>query len=505
MSSLFVPIDSSRAYQLPSEMLERAIDTYINTLNNEQREAVIDIAFGPTDTENYSTDTTVAYIVIGPPGTGKTFVICCGAILYLALRNVHRRRRRQVIIATFTHEAANRALEILANSFSADPRIVKRVLPSTIVPRVRRDYLERYREYIISYTNLRSLGWRQRQEYSRARIFITTIDSIDKVNPFIWRPLLIFDEASQISDPLFAKAIYGVVKNGRDLDYVVIVGDPEQLQFVSHQPDLKESVIRYLIERRRIYNVHRLRVQYRMHPKICELINAMRQILGSPDVTGYPLEPDASTNRTLADDYGMPRYLANYILNQIVSPNNVVAFVDTSNVDTRPLESGQWFNPMEARLALAIWKAFSEAYNNRIQNSMILSPYTEHISLIERLATEVNIQVPVITIDRAQGREYDLVVISCVRHNNDGFIGFLQEEEERMYVACSRARRKLVIICHRDTFELSGSRIFRTLFRFIDTNIRGVCNIRLNKANFDSIVREQLGDTLVDYNRDLSL
>ena len=57
-----------------------------------------------------------------------------------------------------------------------------------------------------------------------------------------------------------------------------------------------------------------------------------------------------------------------------------------------------------------------------------------------------------ITIDGAQGREKDFVILSCVRSNTNKSIGFLQEYK-RINVALTRAKHGLIIVADLDTLR----------------------------------------------------
>ena len=58
------------------------------------------------------------------------------------------------------------------------------------------------------------------------------------------------------------------------------------------------------------------------------------------------------------------------------------------------------------------------------------------------------------TVDNFQGEESDIVIISCVRSNSDGNIGFLKEPE-RVNVLLSRAKHGMIIIGNADTLRQS--------------------------------------------------
>ncbi len=76
----------------------------------------------------------------------------------------------------------------------------------------------------------------------------------------------------------------------------------------------------------------------------------------------------------------------------------------------------------------------------------VISPYDAQVQRIRQLlAARVEEGLEVDTVDGFQGREKEAVVVSLVRSNDDGEVGFLADVR-RMNVAITRARKKLVVI-----------------------------------------------------------
>src|SRR4029077_2420206 len=74
--------------------------------------------------------------------------------------------------------------------------------------------------------------------------------------------------------------------------------------------------------------------------------------------------------------------------------------------------------------------------------------------------------VEVDSVDGFQGREKEAVIISLVRSNRDGEIGFLADTR-RMNVALTRARRKLLVIG--DSATIGGHPFYQRLFSYFET------------------------------------
>jgi superfamily I DNA and/or RNA helicase len=72
--------------------------------------------------------------------------------------------------------------------------------------------------------------------------------------------------------------------------------------------------------------------------------------------------------------------------------------------------------------------------------------------------------ISVNTVDGFQGQERDIIVISLVRSNDEGQIGFLRDLR-RMNVAITRARMKLIILG--DAHTMNRHPFYRHLYEYI--------------------------------------
>src|SRR5690606_8916083 len=74
--------------------------------------------------------------------------------------------------------------------------------------------------------------------------------------------------------------------------------------------------------------------------------------------------------------------------------------------------------------------------------SAFISPYSAQVAAAREILPK---ELRVSTIDSFQGQEKDTIIVSLVRSNEDGDIGFLKDYR-RMNVAMTRARELLVVI-----------------------------------------------------------
>lgn len=137
--------------------------------------------------------------------------------------------------------------------------------------------------------------------------------------------------------------------------------------------------------------------------------------------------------------------------------------------------SGGRVNPGEGRFFLQWLERYVERIGlRRIVDDNIdfalISPYKAQVGWIaghlkkSALLRPLRGRLTVDTIDGFQGQERDVVLVSLVRSNDDGRIGFLSDLR-RINVAITRARMKLVIFGSAAT--MCGERFYRDLFRYV--------------------------------------
>ena len=89
---------------------------------------------------------------------------------------------------------------------------------------------------------------------------------------------------------------------------------------------------------------------------------------------------------------------------------------------------------------------------------MVISFYKEQTRAIQKRMADgygykpTDQRLRIVTVDAAQGSEANVVILSCVRSNIRGDIGFV-ENKNRMCVAISRAKEKLIIVGDAKTFR----------------------------------------------------
>ncbi|MBQ1669150.1 MAG: AAA family ATPase [Prevotella sp.] len=139
-------------------------------------------------------------------------------------------------------------------------------------------------------------------------------------------------------------------------------------------------------------------------------------------------------------------------------------------------ESFGRINKAEAELTLlALETYFKKIGKERILDERldvgVISPYRAQVQYLRRLFKKREFFKPyrslisVNTVDGFQGQERDIILISLVRANDEGQIGFLRDLR-RMNVAITRARMKLIILG--DASTMTRHPFYKKLYEYID-------------------------------------
>ncbi|GJV28146.1 putative P-loop containing nucleoside triphosphate hydrolase [Tanacetum coccineum] len=267
---------------------------------------------------------------------------------------------------------------------------------------------------------------------------------------------LVIDEASQLKE---CESLIPLQLGG--LRHAVLVGDERQLPAmvqskINEEAEFGRSLFERLVSLG--HKRHLLNVQYRMHPSISQFPNKEfynQQILDGANVK--------------SGTYGK-RFLQGSIFGSY-------SFINVTSAKEEFDQSHSPKNLMEVALvAEIIANLFKEsiAKNQKVSVGCI-SPYKTQVNAIQEklgdkyIGYENYFTVNVRSVDGFQGSEEDVIIISTVRCNPKGSVGFLSNHQ-RTNVALTRARYCLWILGNGSTLTNSGS-IWKNLV--LDAKDRG--------------------------------
>lgn len=247
---------------------------------------------------------------------------------------------------------------------------------------------------------------------------------------------------------------------------VVMAGDHCQLPPTIKSPDaaeLAETLFEYSIDRDGFRNVM-LTTQYRMH----------ENIMGFSSDWFYNGELEAAesvAHHTLADN--MPDLPAEAL------ERVPIVWIDTAGCSYDELQdpkSKSYANPLEADLLVRWLKTYAEQWPETAPVSIgVIAPYRGQVDFLQNLWTPSlwpeHLPLDINTIDSYQGQERDLIVLSLVRSNEAGEIGFLKDLR-RVNVAITRARKQVVIIG--DSATLGHHRFYKALLPYVEDHGRWI-------------------------------
>lgn len=259
---------------------------------------------------------------------------------------------------------------------------------------------------------------------------------------------LVIDEATQSTEPACL-----IPLTSAQPSRLILGGDHKQLPPTILSEDargLSETMFERLLKDYGDRVREMLRVQYRMN----ELIMGFP----SQEFYGGKIIADASVaHHNLCD---LP-HVDEIREPPAVSTCDPLVFVDTHGEASERIRPGSTSkeNPREAKIVSHIIDGLLEA-GVRPEEIAVISPYDDQVDLLRSMIGVEGLEIN--TVDGFQGREKEAVIVSFVRSNPNGEIGFLADLR-RLNVAITRARRKLVMVGDSRTLE-----VHRTYAELID-------------------------------------
>ncbi len=321
-------------------------------------------------------------------------------------------------------------------------------------------YLNRYQNFVQDWIDkLRNPSEGDRNDLRRIYldnanvIGITCVQAANREfsEEFKYFDVVIIDEVSKCTPPeLLIPALKGkklvMVGDHRQLPPMLNTSTIEEVaQEIGSTRDelrfLEESLFKSQFEAADESIKQMLTTQYRMHPNIMGAIN---QFYDGKLECGI-LEPD--TKR------------AHHLAGKIIQQSHHILWLNTpaENEFQEQREGTSFYNIQEIDVIERLCQQIESAWASRVINGelkkeiAVITFYGAQLRKIdERLQSELfpSLQIRTGTVDRFQGMERPIVIVSMVRNNSHGDVGFAKKPE-RVNVAFSRAQELLIIVgCH---------------------------------------------------------
>jgi predicted DNA helicase len=300
-----------------------------------------------------------------------------------------------------------------------------------------------FKEVTTIRTEIKKLqAYNEEKLYQEASVILgTPIGLYDsKVKQLKFQTVLI-DEAGQCIEPL-AWCVFPLAEK------IVLAGDhlqlpPTVLSFEGAKLGFNISILEHCIQK--VKSIFLLSTQYRMREVIAGFSSAYF--------------------------YNGLLKTANHLANKGVH----LTFIDTAGSGFNELR-GKDGTSLQNEGELRIIKKLIETENLIAINTAIISPYAGQVAAAkEQLVPNLRIS----TIDSFQGQEKEVIVLSLVRSNDDGDIGFLKDYR-RMNVALTRAQEQLFVIG--DSATIGADSFYHSFLSYVEQhgNYRSVWEFDLD-------------------------
>lgn len=416
-------------------------------------------------------------IVHGPPGTGKTTTL-----VEAVYETLHR--ENQVLVCAQSNMAVDWISEKLVDRGVSVLRIGN---PSRVNDKMLSFTYERRFESHPDYPQLWSIRKAIRELYARSRKGAEREAVRQKINSLKDRATeleirineSLFSEARVIACTLVGSAnrLLTGQKFGtlfideaaqaleaacwipiRKADRVILAGDHCQLPPTVKAPEALRAglghTLMQTIVKSKPDTVSLLKLQYRMNDEIMRF--------SSEWFYGGMLQSAPEVKYRSILDFDTP-----------------IEWINTEGLDCNEEFIGENYgriNKSEAELSIEQLKGYITKIGRRFLDERIdvgmISPYKAQVQYLRRLVRNDAFFKPyrqaitINTVDGFQGQERDVILISLVRANEEGQIGFLNDLR-RMNVAITRARMKLIILG--DASTLTRHAFYKKLYTYIES------------------------------------
>jgi len=140
-----------------------------------------------------------------------------------------------------------------------------------------------------------------------------------------------------------------------------------------------------------------------------------------------------------------------------------LSFIDTAGSGYNE-EHGSDGTSLQNEAELRIVQKIIEAENLDPAKTAFISPYAGQVAAAKEVLPK---QMRISTIDSFQGQEKETIILSLVRSNDDGDIGFLKDYR-RMNVAITRAKEQLFVIG--DSATIGADSFYNSFLTYIEKN-----------------------------------
>ncbi|XP_063934589.1 DNA replication ATP-dependent helicase/nuclease DNA2-like [Zophobas morio] len=411
-----------------SEVPFKLSSKFFIELNESQRNVIRKVVYS----KDYA-------LVLGMPGGGKTTVIA-HIIKQLAFSG------KSVLVASYTHTAVD---NILLKLIELGVDFLRVGSTDNVHPSISKFTSQSLRESLCTRIEQLRVITRLKHLYKTKSVVASTCFGIN--HPLLMMRTFdycIIDEASQITLP----TILGPLLCSRKF---VLVGDHNQLPPLvkcskAALMGLQETLFKILTQAHP-RSMTELVYQYRMNSDI--------SLISSHLIYDYRLK--CATPSTAAKHLVLKipvSFAKNEWITPILDSTRSVIFLNTDKISDN-LESFNAcgiLNVFESKLAsflaLALIKCGVSA-----GNVGIITPYHSQTLLIKEnlIKSEFLSTLEVFTIDKYQGKDKLVIILSFVRSNSLSLVGSLLEDSRRLNVAFTRAKEKFIMMGSKKTLQSS--------------------------------------------------